>query len=215
MNKFPSIHLINTSIFPPIYPSTHPSFYRPFIHQPTHLVYSPMILHHPHIMAGRVDGPIDGQLFISFSFLFHRPSQLYKKWVSSGRSVSEEHHERLDTHSLSGLFFLGSSLVVASFIFLFFENRLYSAGFIYKDMQATETYKKGKRKFSTEVRKKLLLKRSKRQEEEKEETTELYPDISNYLHDRRRSNVMLTSMYNPKSTRSKYDLSPQTETTAV
>ena len=80
-------------------------------------------------------------------------------------------------------------------------------GFIYKDMREnTETFEKGRRKFSMEVRKKLLLDRKK--VEKLKRDNESYPDISNYLHDRRRSTLMLKSMYNPRVMRKKYSCTP-------
>ena len=129
---------------------------------------------------------------------FHRPSELYKKWVSSGEDRSEEHHQRLNVRSLSGVFFLGSSLALVAIFFLFLENKLFAKGFIYNDMRGDYVVEKGQRKYSTAVKWKLLG-----FNKNKEKTT--YPDISDYMHKRRKSDLMLKSLYNPKSVRRKYE----------
>lgn len=129
--------------------------------------------------------------------LVHRPSELYKKWVSSGEDRSEEHHQRLNVRSLSGVFFLGASLALVAIFFLFLENKLFAKGFIYNDMRGDHVVEKGQRKYSAAVKRKLLDFNKNKEEVE-------YPDISDYLHQRRRSNMMLKSLYNPKSVRRKY-----------
>ena len=129
----------------------------------------------------------------------YRPSELYKKWVSSGEDRSEEHHQRLTVRALSGVFFLGASLAVVAIFFLFLENKLFAKGFIYSDMRGDCVVQKGQRKYSAAVKRKLLD-----FTKDKDEDIE-FPDISGYLHKRRRTDVMLKSLYNPKSVRRKYE----------
>ena len=128
----------------------------------------------------------------------HRPSELYKKWVSSGEERSEEHHQRLNVYSLSGVFFLGASLALVAILFLSLENRLFAAGFIYQDMKGDNFHEKGTRKYSGAVKRKLLDFNTNKDEAE-------FPDISDYLRNRRRSNLMLKTLYNPKSIKRKYE----------
>lgn len=118
--------------------------------------------------------------------------------MSSGEEKIEEHHQRLDARSLSGVFFLGSSLALVAIFFLFLENKLFAKGFIYKDMRGDCIVERGIRKYSTAVKRKLLDFKTKKEEVE-------YPDISDYMHKRRKSNLMLKSLYNPKSVRRKYE----------
>ena len=129
----------------------------------------------------------------------YRPSELYKKWVSSGEDRSEEHHQRLTVRALSGVFFLGASLAVVAVFFLFLENKLFAKGFIYNDMRGDCVVQKGQRKYSAAVKRKLLD-----FNKDKDEDIE-FPDISGYLHKRRRTDVMLKSLYNPKCVRRKYE----------
>lgn len=134
-------------------------------------------------------------------FFFHirRPSDLYKKWVSSGEDKSEDRHQLLSVRSLSGVFFLGASLALVASFFLFLENKLFAKGFIYANICADPIVEKGQRKISAEVKRKLLdfSKFAKEGEE--------YPDISGYMHNRRRRTLMLKSLYNPKSVKRKYE----------
>ena len=143
-------------------------------------------------------------------FLIHRPSELYKKWVSSGEDRSEEHHQRLNVYSLSGVFFLGASLALVAILFLSLENRLFAAGFIYQDMKGDNFHEKGTRKYSGAVKRKLLDFNTNKDEAE-------FPDISDYLRNRRRSNLMLKTLYNPKSIKRKYEEAGEngTATTSV
>ena len=83
--------------------------------------------------------------------------------------------------------------------FLLLENKLFAKGFIYREMRSDCVVQKGRRKYSAAVKRKLLD-FSKNKDEETE-----YPDISGYLQKRRRTNVMLKSLYNPKSVRRKYE----------
>lgn len=123
---------------------------------------------------------------------------MYKKWVSSGEDRSEEHHQSLEVHSISGVFFLAAFLALTAIFFLFLENKLFAKGFIYNDMREDHVVEKGKRKYSAAVKRKLLDFNKNKEEVE-------YPDISDYMHKRRRTNLMLTSLYNPKSVRRKYE----------
>ncbi|XP_068670202.1 glutamate receptor ionotropic, NMDA 1-like [Montipora foliosa] len=129
----------------------------------------------------------------------NKPSELYKKWVSSGDEKSEDYHQMLSARSLSGTFFLGASLAFVSLFFLFLENKLFAKGFIYTDMMGNHVVEKGQRKYSAEVKKKLLD-LSKLSKEAAE-----FPDISGYLHDKRRSTLMLRSFYNPTTVKRKYE----------
>lgn len=143
---------------------------------------------------------IDINDVVTFIF-FHirRPSDLYKKWVSSGEDKSEDRHQLLSVRSLSGVFFLGASLALVASFFLFLENKLFAKGFIYANICADPIVEKGQRKLSAEVKRKLLdfSKFAKEGEE--------YPDISGYMHNRRRRTLMLKSLYNPKSVKRKYE----------
>ncbi|XP_015774940.1 PREDICTED: glutamate receptor ionotropic, NMDA 2B-like [Acropora digitifera] len=129
----------------------------------------------------------------------NKPSDLYKKWVSSGEDKSEDRHQLLSVRSLSGVFFLGASLALVASFFLFLENKLFAKGFIYANICADPIVEKGQRKISAEVKRKLLdfSKFAKEGEE--------YPDISGYMHNRRRRTLMLKSLYNPKSVKRKYE----------
>lgn len=129
----------------------------------------------------------------------NKPSDLYKKWVSSGEDKSEDRHQLLSVRSLSGVFFLGASLALVASFFLFLENKLFAKGFIYANICADPIVEKGQRKLSAEVKRKLLdfSKFAKEGEE--------YPDISGYMHNRRRRTLMLKSLYNPKSVKRKYE----------
>lgn len=118
--------------------------------------------------------------------------------MSSGEDRSEEHHQRLDVHSLSGVFFLGATLALVAIFFLSLENKLFASGFIYSDMKGDNFHEKGKRKYSAAIKRKLLNINTNKEEAE-------FPDISDYLHNRRRSNVLLKTLYNPKSVKRKYE----------
>ena len=104
----------------------------------------------------------------------------------------------MNARSLSGVFFLGASLALVAIFFLFLENKLFAKGFIYNDMRGDYVVEKGQRKYSTAVKRKLLDFNKNKDEHE-------YPDISDYMHKRRRSNLMLKSLYNPKSVTRKYE----------
>ena len=121
----------------------------------------------------------------------YRPSELYKKWVSSGEDRSEEYHQRLDVHSLSGVFFLGACLAMVALVFLYIENRFYTEGFIYNDMRSDNTPRHGERKYSAQVKLGLLDANKEKDEPE-------YPDITDYLHHRRKRNLIIQTLYNPK-----------------
>jgi len=96
------------------------------------------------------------------------------------------------------VFFLGASLALVAIFFLFLENKLFAAGFIYSDMKGTNFPEKGKRKYSAAVKRKLLDLKPNKEEAE-------FPDISDYLHNRRRHTLMLKTFYNPKSVKRKYE----------
>lgn len=69
---------------------------------------------------------------------------------------------------------------------------------MYNDMKGDNFHEKGKRKYSAAVKRKLLDINKNKDEAE-------FPDISDYLHNRRRSNLMLKTLYNPKSVKRKYE----------
>ena len=134
-------------------------------------------------------------------FCFLRPSELYKKWVSAGATDGEERPENLDHRTLSGVFFLGASLALLACLFLYVEHKLYSFGFLYRNLHTTkkpEEQRRQKRKFPTDVQKKLLLGSKAKAEPE-------YPDISVYMAGRRRGALMALSVYNPGRARKKQD----------
>lgn len=138
-------------------------------------------------------------IFIIF-FVF-RPSELYKKWVRAGESLAEDIHDQLGYQSLSGVFIVGIALAVLCFLFLLFENKLFSMGFIYRHLnkfENGETYERGRRRFSVEVHRKLL--ELKRPELPKSNSMEL-PDISNYLERTRKTRASIHALYNPARTR--------------
>ena len=96
------------------------------------------------------------------------------------------------------MFFLGASLALVAILFLSLENKLFAAGFIYSDMKGNHFPEKGKRKYSAAVKRKLLELTANKEEAE-------FPDISDYLQNRRRSTLMLKTLYNPKSVKRKYE----------
>lgn len=141
-------------------------------------------------------------------FVIYRPSELYKKWVRSGVTSAEDIHDQLDYQSLSGVFMVGIALAILSFIFLLFENKLFSMGFIYRHLskfENGETYERGRRRFSVEVHRKLL--ELKRPELPKSGSMEL-PDISNYLERTRKTRASIHALYNPARTKNVNDDRP-------
>ncbi|EDO37551.1 predicted protein [Nematostella vectensis] len=129
----------------------------------------------------------------------NKPSEQYKKWVSAGKKDAEEPHEQLTQHSLSGVFFLGASLAIVACLFLLVENKLWSMGLVYRSLRkCTETYNRGRRRFSNEIHRKLL-EFNRRENRD----SQVMPDISHYMEERRKTMVSLHSIYNPRAIKSK------------
>ena len=125
--------------------------------------------------------------------------------MSAGKSTGEERPENLDHRTLSGVFFLGASLAVIACFFLYFENKLFSFGLLYKNLhniKKPEPNHYELRKVSRDIQKRLLV-------GNKGKSTSEYPDISSYLASRRRNKLLTVSLYSRRRRTGNQDSSRQ------